>query len=54
MSITKLSVVNVDSMLKEKLSDAKKLINNITVTANPKSSEALLMDETIIIIIIRK
>jgi len=51
MSITKLSVVNTDGLLSKELFDnTKTLVNDITVIAEPKQSEALLIDDTIIII----
>ena len=51
MSITKLNVVNTDGLLsKELFGNTKILVNDLTVIAEPKQSEALLIDDTIIII----
>ncbi len=51
MSITKLSVVDTDGLFsKELYGNTKILVNDITVIAEPKQSEALLIDDTIIII----
>lgn len=50
MSMTELSIVNVNGVLSEELaSEARKLINNITVKSDPKPFEALLMDDIVII-----